>query len=158
MRHHHRQEVTIVFGAADPSGTGDARADWASVWLRRALAVNGAVFVLRGALNVVTPRSFYLPPRPPRYAEDVVRLLGVTYLAMAVAQLGTAWRGNEAAVRTMGAASMLFAGGAATVAMSPDSSQQTGFERVRRWSALENTAACVGYAALTTRAHRAAGT
>lgn len=145
-------------GAVDPSRTGDAREDPASVWLRRALAVNGAVFVLRGALNVVAPRSFYLPPSPPRHAEDVVRLLGVTYLAVAVAQLGTAWRGNEAAVRTVGAASMLFAGGAAMVAMSPGSSQQTGFERVRRWSALENTAVCVGYAALTTRAHRAAGT
>ena len=157
MRHHHRREVTIVFGAA-PSRTGDARAYPATVWLRRALAVNGAVFVLRGALNVVTPRSFYLPPRPPRYAEDVVRLLGVTYLAMAVAQLGTAWRGNDSAVRTMGAASMLFAGGAATVAMSPGSSQETGFERVRRWSALENTAVCVGYTALTTRAHRGAST
>lgn len=84
-------------------------------------------------------------------------MLGVTYLAVAVAQMGSVWRGNDAAVRTLGAASMLFAGGAAAVAMSPGGSQETGFERVRRWAALENTAVCVGYTAFITHAHRGAG-
>jgi hypothetical protein len=125
------------------------------VWLRRALAVNGAVFVLRGTLNVGAPDSFYLPPDPPRYARDVVRLLGVTYLTVASAQLQTAWRGDDSAVRGMGVASMLFAGGAATVALSSRGSSLTGFDRFRAASALENAALCLGYGALLTRARPA---
>ena len=148
----------MMSGDAAPARSRVARPSGAPVWLRRALAVNGAVFVLRGTLNVVAPNLFYLPPDPPRYAKDVVRLLGVTYLAVASAQLQTAWHGDDSAVRAMGVASMLFAGGAATVAASSEGSRLTGFDRVRPGSALENAALCVAYGALMARARGAPAT
>jgi hypothetical protein len=148
--------VTKMSRDSAPTRSRVACPSRAALWLRGSLAVNGAVFVLRGTLNVVAPNSFYLPPDPPRYAEDVVRLLGVTYLAVALAQLQAAWRGDDSAVRGMAAASMVFAGGAATVAASSAGSRATRFDRVRRGSAVENAALCVAYGALIARARSAA--
>lgn len=139
---------------ATPTRFPAARPHGAPQRLRYTLAINGAVFALRGALNVVAPSSFYLPDDPPRYAKDVVRLLGVTYLAIASAQVQTALRGDDSAVRQIGAASMLFAGGAALVALSSGASRRTRFDRVKPGSALENGVLCVTYGALIVQAHR----
>jgi hypothetical protein len=56
--------------------------------LKIMLAANGAVFLLRGSLNIVQPTSFYLESDAPTHGQDAVRILGITYLAVGLVHLG----------------------------------------------------------------------
>ena len=82
-------------------------------WLKIMLAYNGVESLLRGLVNLATPTVFYLQPDAPGYAQDAVRVLAITYLALGVVQLST-WRvADRRAVRNVAFASMLFAAGVA---------------------------------------------
>ncbi len=89
--------------------------------LKVMLAYSGFEFVARGIVNYIQPTTFYLQADAPRYAQDAVRVLAITYLAFGLIHLG-AWRVNDRlAVRLVAGASMLFAAGAAIQAATQGS-------------------------------------
>lgn len=122
--------------------------------LTKLLALNGLVFLLRAALNVVRPTSFYLSSEAPENAKDAVRVLGITYAAMGVVQLGAARSADWTAVRIVATGSALFAGGVALQAFSQSSSPLDTFHRIRIASAGENLLVAGAYVALLHRERR----
>ncbi len=62
--------------------------------LKVMLAYSGFEFVARGIVNYIQPTTFYLQADAPRYAQDAVRVLAITYLAFGLIHLG-AWRVND---------------------------------------------------------------
>lgn len=119
--------------------------------LKRLLALNGLVFLLRAALNLIRPTSFYLADGAPENAVDAVHVLGVTYAAFGFIQLGM-WRSNDrTAVRVVAQGSLLFALGVAIKALSQDSAPPDTFHQIRLASATENAFLVVIYAALLNR-------
>ena len=95
--------------------------------LKRLLAVNGLVFLLRASLNILRPTSFYLAEGAPDNAIDAVHVLGITYAAFGLIQLGI-WRSQDrTAVRVVAAGSMLFASGVALQALGQNSSPPDTF-------------------------------
>lgn len=119
--------------------------------LKTLLAVNGLVFFIRAVTNLVRPTSFYLESDAPKYAVDAVRVIGITYAALAVIQLGM-WRVDDRrAVRAVAGASQLFAAGIAVQAATQGSSSTDTFHRIRFASAAENAAVVVLYALLLHR-------
>jgi len=95
--------------------------------LKIMLAYNGIESVLRGVVNLAVPTLFYLPKDAPGYAQDAVRVLAITYLALGVIQLG-AWRMQERwAVRVIASASLLFAAGVAVQAATQVSGSTDAF-------------------------------
>jgi hypothetical protein len=77
--------------------------------LRGLLAINGAVFLVRAYLNIARPTSFYLQGDAPKYAIDAVRIVGIAYATLGLIQLGTSVTSEREALRTVAAASMVFA-------------------------------------------------
>lgn len=125
--------------------------------LKTLLLLNGLVFLLRGFLNVVRPTSFYLEPSAPKSAVGAVRVLGVTYGALGVVQLGM-WRvADRSAVRVVSVASLLFAAGVAVLAPARRSASAEAFHRMWLASAIENAAVAAAYGALLCRERRAPG-
>lgn len=122
--------------------------------LQKLLALNGLVFLLRAALNVLRPTSFYLSPGAPENAEDAVRVLGITYAAVGVVQLGAARSVDRTALRIVATGSALFAGGVALQAISQSSSPPDAFHRIRVASAVENVLVAGLYLALLLRERR----
>jgi hypothetical protein len=118
--------------------------------LKLLLTVNGAVFVVRALTNLVRPTSFYLEADAPAYAQDAVRVLGVSYATLGAIQLGTAVTGDRSAVRTVAGASMLFAAAVATQAALQRSGSDS-FHRLRLGAAAENGLVAGLYAALLSR-------
>lgn len=137
---------------ADRSGARGSVLDMR--WLKLVLAINGAVFMLRASMNLIRPTSFYLPDGAPTYAEDAVRVLGITYAALGLIQLGMWMVPDARAVRTVAGASMLFATGVAIQAVVQGSQSADAFHRLRIGSAAENLGVAVLYAALLYRASR----
>ena len=124
--------------------------------LKVALAVNGAVFLWRGSLDVLQPASFYLEPDAPNYAADAIHVLGITYVALGLIQLGM-WRVTERRpVRIVAAASMLFGTGVAVQAMTQGSASSDAFHQLSPGPAIENTLVALLYAALLYREAQAA--
>ena len=122
--------------------------------LKRLLAVNGLVFLLRASLNILRPTSFYLAEGAPDNAIDAVHVLGITYAAFGLIQLGM-WRSQDrTAVRVVAAGSMLFASGVALQALGQNSSPPDTFHQIRRASAAENIAVAALYATLIIRERR----
>ena len=112
------------------------------------LAINGLVFLLRSVVNLTRPTSFYIEPESPGYARDAVRILGVTYGAFGLTQLGVSGSSDSATIRTVSIASMLFASGAAAAAITQNIDADTGFRRLRWVSAAENVGLATLYALL----------
>ena len=122
--------------------------------LKRLLAVNGLVFLLRAGLNIFRPKSFYLAEGAAENAIDAVHVLGITYAAFGLIQLGM-WRSQDrTAVRVVAAGSMIFASGVALQALGQDSSPPNTFHQIRLASAAENVAVAALYAALLIRERR----
>jgi hypothetical protein len=119
--------------------------------LKLVSAGNGCVFLLRAARNLTEPTSFYLPADAPAYARDTVRVLGITYAALGVIQLGMCVVRDERAVRTVAGASMLFAAGVALQAAAQGSTSADAFHRLRLGSAAENVGVAALYAVLLLR-------
>jgi multisubunit Na+/H+ antiporter MnhG subunit len=119
--------------------------------LKLLLTVNGAVFVVRGLINLVRPTSFYLEADAPAYAQDAVRVLGVTYATLGAVQLWMAVAGDRSAVRTVAGASMLFAAAVATQAALQRSGSADAFHRLRLGAAAENGLVAGLYATLLSR-------
>jgi hypothetical protein len=122
--------------------------------LKRLLAVNGLVFLLRAGLNILRPTSFYLAEGSPDNAVDAVHVLGITYAAFGLVQLGM-WRSQDrTAVRVVAAGSLLFASGVALQALGQDPSPPDTFHQIRMASAAENIAVAALYTTLLIRERR----
>lgn len=120
-------------------------------WLKVLLAVNGAVFLYRGSLDILQPTSFYLESDALGYAMDAVRVMGITYLAFGLTQLGM-WRvADPRAVRTVAGASFLFAAGVLAQAATQGSASTDAFHRLSLGAAAENLGVAASYAALLVR-------
>ena len=114
--------------------------------LRTALAVNGVVFLVRAAMNLLRPTSFYADGAPTGPHQDAVRVIGISYATLGLIQLG-ATRADLQAVRSTVAALGLFAAGvavqAATQGPGPDSSPaaiRRGRRKRCRCAAVRNVA------------------
>ena len=125
-------------------------------WLKIALAINGAIFLWRGSLDIAQPTSFYLQSDAPTYAMDAVRVLGVTYVALGLIQVGTWWVADRRAVRIIAGASLLFAAGVAVQAVTQGSASADSFHRLSPGPAVENLVVAVLYAGLLLRERRMA--
>lgn len=124
--------------------------------LKITLAVNGLVFFVRALANLCRPTSFYLDPGASRNTIDTVHVLGITYGAVGLIQVG-AWRvADRGAVRLVARASQLFAAAVAVKAWTQDSGPPDAFHRLRIASAAENAAVAVLYAVLLDRERRSA--
>ncbi len=124
--------------------------------LKVLLAINGAVFLWRGSLDLVQPTAFYLEPDAPKYAMDAVRVIGITYLAVGLIQLGM-WRVTDRlAVRVVASASLLFGAGVAIQAVTQGSGSADAFHRLAPGPAVENVLVALLYAALLYRESRTA--
>lgn len=123
--------------------------------LRTALAVNGVVFLVRAAMNLLRPTSFYADEAATGPHQDAVRVIGISYATLGLIQLG-ATRSELQAVRSAAAASGLFAAGvavqAATLGPGPDS-----YHRLRYGAAVENAAVALLYGTLLIRDRRRTG-
>jgi hypothetical protein len=93
------------------------------------LAWNGFESIARGLVNLARPTIFYLPPEAPKYAQDTVRVLAITYLAVGVMQLGACRLKDRQAVRLVAGASMLFAAGVALQAATQGSGSSDVFHQ-----------------------------
>jgi len=120
--------------------------------LRTALAVNGLVFLIRAALNLLRPTSFYADEAATKPHRDVVRVLGIAYTTLGVIQLATS-RAGLPAVRSTAAASGLFAAGVAVQAATQGPGPDT-YHRLRYGAAAENAAVAVLYGTLLIRERR----
>ena len=123
-------------------------------WLKTALAVNGVFFLWRGSLDIVEPTSFYLQPDAPTYAMDAVRVLGITYLALGLIQLGTCRVADRRAAQIVAGASLLFAAGVAVQAATQGSASTDAFHQLSPGPAVENLLVAVLYAGLLLRESR----
>lgn len=124
-------------------------------WLRTALAINGAVFLLRASLNLVEPTNFYLQPDAPDYALDAVRVMGSAYLALGLIQLGMWLVRERMAIRVVAGASMLFAAAVFIQAMLQGVGSADAFHRLRPGPAAENGLVALSYAILLLSEDRA---
>jgi len=124
-------------------------------WMKLLLVINGGFFLLRGALDIVQPTSFYLAPDAPGYAVDAVRVLGITYLALGLIQLGSWVVNDRRAVRLVASASVLFAAGVFLEALSQGSGSADQFHRLAPGPAVENLLVAAAYVALLLRDVRA---
>jgi hypothetical protein len=125
-------------------------------WLKLGLAVNGGIFLWRGSLDILQPTSFYLASDAPRYAIDAVRVLGITYLALGLIQLGMWWVPDRRAVRIVAGASMLFAAAVFAQALTQGSASADAFHQLSPGPAVENALVAVAYAILLSRESRTA--
>lgn len=119
-------------------------------WLKIGLAVNGGFFLWRGFLNILQPTSFYLEPEAPKYAMDAIRVLGITYLALGLIQLGTWCVPDRRAVRIVAGASLLFAAGVFAQAATQGSASTDSFHQLSPGPAVENLLVAVLYGGLLT--------
>lgn len=94
-------------------------------WLKTMLAVNGAVFLWRGSLDILQPTSFYFQSDAPVYAMDAVRILGITYVALGLIQLGVWPVTDRRAVRIVAGGSLVFAACVAVQAATQASARRT---------------------------------
>jgi len=124
--------------------------------LKIMLAVNGAVFLVRGFLNIVQPGSFYLEADAPTYAQDAIRVLGITYVTLGLIQLGMWWVRDRRAVRIVAGAALLFAAGVAIQAVTQRPGSSDAFHELALGSAAENALVVALYAALLFRERRQA--
>lgn len=122
--------------------------------LKIMLAANGAAFLLRGSLNIAQPTSFYLESDAPAYAQDAVRILGITYLTVGLVQLGMWWVGDRRAVRIVAGAALLFAAGVAIQAATQSSGSSDSFHELGLGSAAENALVASLYTLLLYREGR----
>ncbi len=122
--------------------------------LKLLLAINGAVFLWRGFLDIVQPTDFYLESNAPKYALDAVRIIGITYLTVGLIQLGM-WRVTDRlAVRVVAGASLLFGAAVAVQAATQGSGSADAFHRLAPGPALENALVALLYAVLLYRESR----
>jgi hypothetical protein len=127
-------------------------------WLKVMLAVNGALFLWGGSLDILQPTSFYLEADAPVYAMDAIRVLGITYLALGLIQLG-AWQvADRRAVRVVAGASLLFAAGVGVQAVTQGSASADAFHQLSPGPAAENLLVALLYAGLFAREIRLAAT
>jgi hypothetical protein len=120
-------------------------------WLKILLALNGVVFLWRAFNNIFRPTSFYLLSDAPKYAVDAVRVIGISFIALGLIQLGTWWVVDRLAVRIVAGASLLFAVGFVALAAMMGSTSADAFHRIRFGSIAENTVVVVLYAILLFR-------
>jgi len=124
--------------------------------LKALLAINGVVFLWRGFLDIVQPTEFYLESDAPKYAMDAVRVIGITYVAVGLIQLGM-WRVTDRlAVRVVASASMFFGAAVAVQAATQGSGSADAFHRLAPGPAVENALVAILYAVLIYRESRAA--
>lgn len=123
--------------------------------LKRALAINGLVFVVRAATNLLRPASWYIDSDAPSNTVDAVHVIGITYAAVGVTQIGMWPVTDRQAIRTVSSASLLFAAGVAVKALTQGSGPDA-FHRMRYASAAENILVGLVYAVLLNREHQAA--
>jgi hypothetical protein len=124
--------------------------------LKVLLAVNGVVFLWRGSLDLLQPTSFYLESDAPPYAIDAIRVLGITYVALGLIQLGM-WRVSERLpLRIVAGASLLFAAGVAVQAATQGGTSGDAFHQSSPGPAVENALVAVLYAVLLSRDLRTA--
>ena len=122
--------------------------------LKVLLAINGAIFLGRGSLDIVQPTNFYLESNAPKYALDAVRVIGITYLTVGLIQLGM-WRVTDRlAVRVVAGASLLFGAAVAVQAVTQGSGSADAFHRLAPGPAVENALVALLYAALLYRESR----
>ena len=119
--------------------------------LKYALALNGVVFLVRAGTNLLKPTSWYVDANAPQNAVDAVHVIGITYAALGLIQIGM-WRvSDRRAVRAVSGASFAFAAGMAGKALSQGSGPADAFHRMRYASAAENAGVAVLYAVLLSR-------
>lgn len=122
--------------------------------LKVLLAINGTIFLWRGALDIVQPTDFYLESNAPNYAMDAVRVIGITYLTVGIIQLGMWQVTDRLAVRVVAAASLLFGAAVAVQAVTQGSGSADAFHRLAPGPAVENALVALLYAALLYRESR----
>ena len=114
--------------------------------LKIALAINGVVFFVRAFTNIFKPTSWYIDRDAPKSAVDTVHVIGITYAALGVTQMGMWPVADRRAVRAVSGASALFAAGIGIKALTQGSGSADAFHRMRYESAAENVAVAVLYA------------
>lgn len=123
--------------------------------LKIVLGFNGIVFVVRAALNLIRPTSFYLEADAPDYAVEAVRVLGVTYAVVGLIQLKQVGASDRTSVRAVTWASLLFGSGISVIALSMGPSS-TAFYKMRTASIAENIGVAGLYGILLIRESREA--
>lgn len=125
--------------------------------LKTALVTNGLIFLVRAFINLVRPTSWYVDANAPKNAVDTVHVVGITYAAFGVSQIGM-WRVTDRrAVRAVSGASMLFAVGIAAKALTQGSGSVDASHRLRYASAAENVLVALLYAVLLYRERQSEG-
>ena len=119
--------------------------------LRAAMSLNGAVFLVRGSLNLRDPHSFYLEPGAPPYAKDAVRVLGITYVTLGLCQLVVANTSDRRTLHGVAGASLGFAAGLAVQGLVQQRGTLDRYHVLSRTSAAENAVVGVVYALLIAR-------
>lgn len=106
--------------------------------VRRVLAANGVVFLVRALTNLTRPTSFFLDADAAPNAVDSIHVMGLTQVALGLTQLGIASSADVGSLRAAALASQLFAAGMAvkTLTMGRDSVDR--FHRIRYGAAAEN--------------------
>jgi len=68
-------------------------------WLKILLAINGVAFLAYAASNILLPTSYFLEADAPKTAVDAVRVVGITYGALGLIQLGMWWVADRLALQ-----------------------------------------------------------
>ena len=119
--------------------------------LQAALVTNGLIFLVRAITNLLRPKSWYVDANAPPNAVDTVHVLGITYAALGVSQIGMWPATDRKTVRAVAGASLLFAAGIAIKAVTQGGGSVDAFHRMRYASAAENALVGLGYAVLLHR-------
>lgn len=119
--------------------------------LKVALVANGVVFLIRAVTNLLRPTSWYVDVDAPKNAVDTVHVVGITYGAFGVSQIGMWPVTDRRAVRAVSVASMVFAVGIAVKALTQGSGSVDASHRMRYASATENFLVALMYAVLLCR-------
>ena len=120
-------------------------------WLKILLAINGVVYLFYAASNALAPTSYFLPSDAPDYAVAVVRVVAVSYLAIALIQLGMWMVTDRLAVRIVASASLVFTAGFAVVAATAGSGSSDPFHQIAIGAAGGNAIVAILYAILLYR-------
>lgn len=119
--------------------------------LKIALALNGAVFLVRAGTNFLKPTSWYADADAPQSAVDAVHVIGIAYAALGLTQIAVSRASDRRAVRAVSGASLAFAAGMAAKALTQGSGPTDAFHRMRYASAAENVGVAALYAILLSR-------
>ena len=78
-------------------------------WLKILMFINGLAFLAYAFENYFLPTSFFLPSDAAAYATDAVKLIGASYLPLAIVQLGSWWATDRFSIRLVAYASIVYA-------------------------------------------------